>query len=94
MYLSPLRKEKRASFKVDYTKDVFIDFGLQKGGNLEVLKFYMEKDYVKYPKPKTKNIDIKLENKIWKIQKVTSEELLRYAFEQEVSWCLKLVFYL
>ncbi|NJB82074.1 toprim domain-containing protein [Wenyingzhuangia aestuarii] len=85
MYLSPIRYERKASFKVDYIKDVFYDFSIQKGGGLKVLKFYMNNGHVVYAKSKTKKINIKLENKIWKIQKVVSEELFRYAFERKIA---------
>lgn len=37
-YLSPLRNELTASFKVDVNKNVWYDFGLGKGGNLRTLK--------------------------------------------------------
>ena len=33
-YLSPLHTEKTASFKVDLTKNVWYDFALGKGGNI------------------------------------------------------------
>ena len=36
-YLSPLRDEHTASFKVDVGKNVWYDFGLGKGGNLRTL---------------------------------------------------------
>ena len=36
-YLSPLRDEHTASFKVDVSKNVWYDFGLGKGGNLRTL---------------------------------------------------------
>lgn len=37
-YLSPLRDEHTASFKVDVNKNVWYDFGLGKGGNLRTLE--------------------------------------------------------
>lgn len=37
-YLSPLRDEHTASFKVDVSKNVWYDFGLGKGGNLRTLE--------------------------------------------------------
>ncbi|MDQ2719348.1 MAG: CHC2 zinc finger domain-containing protein [Bacteroidota bacterium] len=41
-YLSPLRSEKHASFKVDRIKNVWYDHGIGKGGNLIdfVMEFY------------------------------------------------------
>lgn len=36
-YLSPLRDERTASFKVEVNKNVWYDFGLGKGGNLRTL---------------------------------------------------------
>ena len=33
-YLSPLREEKKASFKVNRKKNVWYDHGLRKGGNV------------------------------------------------------------
>lgn len=36
-YLSPLRDERTASFKVDVSKNVWYDFGLGTGGNLRTL---------------------------------------------------------
>lgn len=34
MYLSPLRKERTASFKVDYMLNVWYDHGIGKGGSI------------------------------------------------------------
>ncbi len=41
-YLSPLREEKEASFKVNKEKNVWYDHGIGKGGNLVdfVMEFY------------------------------------------------------
>ena len=41
-YLSPLRNEKHASFKVDRSKNVWYDHGIGKGGSLIdfVIEFY------------------------------------------------------
>ncbi len=39
-YLSPIRNEKHASFKVDRNKNVWYDHGIGKGGNL--INFVME----------------------------------------------------
>ena len=34
MYLSPLREERTPSFKVNYQKDLWYDFGIGEGGTL------------------------------------------------------------
>lgn len=43
MYLSPLRDERTASFKVDYDKNVWYDFGTGKGGSFVDLIMVMER---------------------------------------------------
>lgn len=43
MYLSPLRDERTASFKVDYDKNVWYDFGAGKGGSFVDLIMVMER---------------------------------------------------
>ncbi|KAA6340917.1 DNA primase [termite gut metagenome] len=42
MYHSPLREEHDASFKVDYTKNLWKDFGNNEGGVLIDLVMHME----------------------------------------------------
>ena len=42
-YLSPLRKEQDASFKVDYLQNVWYDFGLGRGGSIVDLVMEIEK---------------------------------------------------
>ena len=42
MYTSPLRNEKEPSFKVDYTKNLWYDFGLGKGGSIIDLVMQLE----------------------------------------------------
>ena len=37
MYLSPLREERTPSFKVDYVRNLWYDFGLDKGGDIFTL---------------------------------------------------------
>ena len=37
MYLSPLREERTPSFKVDYVRNLWYDFGLGEGGTLLTL---------------------------------------------------------
>lgn len=41
-YLSPIREEKTASFKVDYNKNLWIDFGINKGGSIIDLVMRLE----------------------------------------------------
>lgn len=42
-YLSPLRDERDASFKVDYSQNVWYDFGLGRGGSIVDLVMEVEK---------------------------------------------------
>ena len=42
-YLSPLRGEQDASFKVDYTQNVWYDFGVDRGGSIIDLVMEVEK---------------------------------------------------
>ena len=42
-YLSPLRDEQDASFKVDYSQNVWYDFGLGRGGSIIDLVMEVEK---------------------------------------------------
>lgn len=86
MYFSPLRKEKKASFKVDYQKDLFIDYGTKKGGNLIILKklLYNLKIDTTIIK-KTNKINSNLKNEIWNTQKITDVHLLSYLLKRELS---------
>lgn len=43
LYLSPLRKEQTPSFKVDYTQNLWYDFGLGVGGSIVDLVMRLEK---------------------------------------------------
>ena len=43
MYLSPLREERTPSFKVDYVRNLWYDFGLGEGGTLLTLVMQMER---------------------------------------------------
>ena len=43
MYLSPLRKERTPSFKENYQKDLWHDFGIGEGGTLLVLVMRLER---------------------------------------------------
>lgn len=44
-YLSPLRNEQDASFKIDVSKNLWFDFGLGKGGNvLDFVMLYLQCD--------------------------------------------------
>lgn len=42
MYLSPLREERTPSFKVDYMRNLWYDFGLGEGGTLRTLVMRLE----------------------------------------------------
>ena len=42
MYLSPLREERTPSFKVDYVRNLWYDFGLGEGGTLLTLVMRLE----------------------------------------------------
>ena len=42
MYLSPLRDERTPSFKVDYMRNLWYDFGLGEGGTLRTLVMRLE----------------------------------------------------
>ena len=42
-YLSPLREEQDASFKVDYTQNLWYDFGAGRGGSIIDLVMEIEK---------------------------------------------------
>lgn len=43
MYLSPLREERTPSFKVDYVRNLWYDFGSGEGGTLRTLEMRMER---------------------------------------------------
>lgn len=43
MYLSPLREERTPSFKVNYQKDLWYDFGIGEGGTLPALIMRLER---------------------------------------------------
>ncbi len=43
MYLSPLREERTPSFKVNYQKDLWYDFGIGEGGTLLTLVMRLER---------------------------------------------------
>ena len=43
MYLSPLREERTPSFKVDYVRNLWYDFGLGEGGTLLTLVMRIER---------------------------------------------------
>ncbi|WP_418663061.1 toprim domain-containing protein [Alistipes ihumii] len=43
MYLSPLREERTPSFKVDYVRNLWYDFGLGEGGTLHTLVMRLER---------------------------------------------------
>lgn len=43
LYLSPLRKERTSSFKVDYMQNLWYDFGLGMGGSIIDLVMHMER---------------------------------------------------
>ena len=43
MYLSPLREERTPSFKVDYVRNLWYDFGLGEGGTLLTLVMWLER---------------------------------------------------
>jgi hypothetical protein len=86
MYLSPLREEKRASFKVDYQKELFIDYKTKKGGNLAKLRQLLSdvkitSTFIK----KTKTINQNLKNCIWNAQKIQDSHLLNYLLKRGIS---------
>ena len=43
MYLSPLREERTPSFKVDYVRNLWYDFGSGEGGTLRTLVIRLER---------------------------------------------------
>ena len=43
MYLSPLREERTPSFKVDYVRNLWYDFGSGEGGTLRTLVMRLER---------------------------------------------------
>lgn len=65
MYLSPIRKEKTASFKVDYIKNLWFDFGLNQGGNFIQLSRKLQTEIIEYPT--VKRTQIKYNKKMFKI---------------------------
>ncbi|MCI2228295.1 toprim domain-containing protein [Polaribacter sp. MSW13] len=84
MYLSPLRDEKNASFKVDYQKDLFIDYGSGKGGNITVLSRLLTNVKTNAIR-KSKTISVNLKNCIWNTQKLTDFHLLNYLIKRGIS---------
>lgn len=84
MYLSPLREENKASFKVDYQKDLFIDFGSGKGGNMTILSHLLSDTKINTDS-KTKTINSNLKNCIWNTQKIIDIHLLNYLIKRGIS---------
>jgi hypothetical protein len=84
MYLSPLREEKKASFKVDYQKDLFIDYGSGKGGNLTILSVLLS-DVKINTISKAEIVSSNLKNCIWNTQKIIDIHLLNYLIKRGIS---------
>jgi len=86
MYFSPLREENKASFKVDYQKDLFIDYGTSKGGNLTILRQLLSDIKIDTTiLKKTEKINSNLKNCIWNAQKITDTHLLNYLLKRGLS---------
>jgi hypothetical protein len=84
MYLSPLRLENKASFKVDYQKDLFIDYGSGKGGNLTILNHLLSNVKINTIS-KTEIVNSNLKNCIWNTQKIIAFHLLNYLIKRGIS---------
>lgn len=88
MYLSPFRKENLPSFKVDYVKDLYFDFGINKGGNLKTLKKILDTDFIECNKSfakQTQNKTASLKNQIWSVQNLTNYDLKNYLSERKIA---------
>jgi 5S rRNA maturation endonuclease (ribonuclease M5) len=86
MYLSPLREEKKASFKVDYQKDLFIDYTTKKGGNLTTIRQLLSGVKINLTiVKKRKIINSSLKNCIWNTQKINDSHLLNYLLKRSIS---------
>lgn len=86
MYLSPLRHEKTGSFKVDYNKNLWFDFGLNQGGNLKQLIERLEAGYINHPK--VKNIQIKIiknKFKIFDVKSLNNANLVEYIKSRKIN---------
>ena len=57
-YLSPLREEQDASFKVDYTQNLWYDFGAGRGGSIIDLVMEIEKCNIQQAVERLRNDNI------------------------------------
>ncbi|WP_218599181.1 toprim domain-containing protein [Polaribacter sp. NJDZ03] len=86
MYLSPLREENNTSFKVDYQKDLFIDYTTKKGGNLTTIKQLLSDVKITSTIIKKREIiSSNLKNCVWNTQKIIDVHLLNYLIKRGIS---------
>lgn len=86
MYLSPLRKENTASFKVDHQKNLWFDFGLNQGGNLNQLIERLEIKTINYPVVKnTKIKTTKNKFEIFDVKNLKNTNLIEYLKSRKID---------
>ena len=97
-FYSPFRKEKTPSFKVDYSKNVWIDFNDHKGGTIidfvmkyndcsikEALNILSEKIFPIHQQPKYTIEKKKPTYSIKKITELTNQKLLDYLSNRKIN---------
>jgi 5S rRNA maturation endonuclease (ribonuclease M5) len=86
MYLSPLRKEKTPSFKVDYIKNLWFDFGLNQGGNYIQLLKKLQAENIKYPIEKqTQFKSNKKKFQIFDVRDLKNSRLIDYLKSRKID---------
>lgn len=79
-YLSPLRNEQNASFKIDVSKNIWFDFGMGKGGNvIDFVMLYYQCDLKKVLSILSKNSFSFHQQKV--LRQVISKEETSLGFE-------------
>ena len=76
-YLSPLRDERDASFKVDYSQNVWYDFGLGRGGSIIDLVMEVEKCNFQQAVERLRNNNLSASNLVTSPTLHTSESGLK-----------------
>ena len=76
-YLSPLREEQDASFKVDYVQNLWYDFGAGRGGSIIDLVMEVEKCNFRQAVERLRNNNLSVSNLVTSLTLHTSESILK-----------------
>ena len=76
-YLSPLRDEQDASFKVDYSQNVWYDFGLGRGGSIVDLVMEVDRCNFRQAVERLRNNKLSVSNLVTSLTLHTSESILK-----------------